>query len=281
MGKWGGRYVGLLRSAVRSGQSRGSRDGETLDLGPYHAAFEWPEFELLRGRGGSSAFARAEQLCYLAGEPPDVLTAISPRYARYRVRGEFRGAYGPRLLAQLPAVVDELERRPDSRRAVAQVYERADLVRALDDEAQTEDIPCTTGLHFWRNPPESLNVHAVMRSTDLWFGLYYDVPAFHAIQRAVAYALRCSTGPTFFTTTSLHLYKRHLPKAVGVYADTIETMSIAFYPVSGDSAVDRMLQLQAWCMQELAKLPGYQGPGRRIMESSGAATTAAPLEESN
>jgi hypothetical protein len=256
MSLWSLRYLWAL-DATMMGERRGTRDGASRDAGPQHLIFNQPTWEKIRGREGSAEFARVEQLCYLAGVEPDPLTLISSRYSRFKTAGGFEGAYGPRLRETLRHVCAELSLRPDSRRAVIPVFLRTDLTRAVNDEPQKADIPCTTTLVFWRSPAEALHVHATMRSTDIWFGLYYDVPAYHMLQRAVAWALGLEVGLTFFTTTSLHLYERHFVKATGVVDQVSERMQIEFPTLDvdgsifGNTAVRRMQALQEWALSQL------------------------------
>ena len=249
---WPEVYVDLIDRAKEHGQARASRNGATLDLGPTTFHVHFPAFVKLDGRGGKVEFALIEQLCYLAGRDPEPLLLVAPRYERYREPdGTWWGAYGPRLFTQLPHVVRELSRHPDSRRAVALLYDRHDLLGSTRLDPP-RDIPCTLSLGFWREDDELL-CHAMMRSTDLWFGLYYDVPAFHMLQRAVAFALGLEAGELWFTTTSLHLYEEHWDRKVHATVLASGQLNWSSSECLYEDGFRRFLWLQRWASQELTE----------------------------
>lgn len=260
---WPALYVAALKTALHEGYARPSRDGETVDLGPSFLACPSPTFVQLRGRGGSTEFARLEQLTYLAGVDPDPLLRVAPSYERFReVRHGsnhlyWPGAYGPRFRNHMEDVVQELSRHPFSRRAVALVWNDMDLGRVVGKHGPTpKDIPCTISLGFWLGPAGEVRTHAHMRSTDLWFGLYYDLPAFAFMGRAVAKALSRPSGLTFLTTTSLHLYNKHLDRAKYVKpqmeSNTHLVHAVLPDPGPGLLSHQRFQWLQKWALNQLA-----------------------------
>lgn len=210
--EWPRQYPVLLAQVAAFGGTVDTRIGTAKELGPVQQTFCPPGWTQLRGRGGSVEFARLEQLCYLSGRTPEVLAQVLPRYAELcQWRGGWPDAYGPRLSGPLEACVLELAERPWSRRAVATVWNPWD-VPLIEPE---KPVPCTVALQFYVRE-DFLFVHAMMRSTDAWLGLYYDVPAFAFLGRAVALALGRSFGAVTLTTTSLHLYSTDLPKVGNV-----------------------------------------------------------------
>lgn len=217
---WPQQYASLLRQLVAFGKIVDSREGPAKELGPSTQAFYLLGWHQIEGRGGATRFARLEQLCYLAGVPPGILGEHYPHYRELAgYRGGWPGAYGPRLTGQMGLVVEELAIRPTSRRAVAVIWEERDLANAVMDPLRPE--PCTLSLQFYVREG-LIHGHAVMRSCDAWFGLYYDVPAFAFLTRCVGWCLGLHLGSVHLTVNSLHLYRQHwdrvggvLPKSVG------------------------------------------------------------------
>lgn len=249
---WASTYVALLHQAMMDGRSRLSREGETMDLGPTTLCLDNEDIDFisLAGRRGSVEFARLEQLSYLGGATPEVLLRVAPSYAKYREHdGSWPGAYGPRLWTQLLMVVRELEERPSSRRAVASLWTPNDLVDQVAN--QPRDLPCTLSLVFWAEGLH-LNLHAIMRSCDLWTGACYDIPAFACLQRAVAAALERIPGKLWFTATSLHLYRRHWARSHLVGSTITDKLARHRWPhLVDDSAVGRWVRLREWARRQL------------------------------
>lgn len=122
-------------------------------------------------------------------------------------------AYGARIFAphqriaqgrftQWEYVKNELKRDPDSRRAVIHI-------RTPDDSIDAKlDVPCTLSLQFFIRDGK-LHLIAHMRSTDLIFGLSYDVPAFTFFQEMLANELGIPLGTYMHVSNSLHVYEKH------------------------------------------------------------------------
>jgi thymidylate synthase len=214
---WSNTYRDLIGMVLKFGAVRPSREGDTLDNGPTHISLNHPiEFQVLEGRGGSMSFAVTEQLCYLSGSDSTPLIAHAPSYERFRVNGTWPGAYGPRIARGIAKVVDILSKDPNSRQGVLDIHNINDTFR-VGTGVYGVDVPCTLALVFY-TVGNTLCLHATMRSSDLWFGIYYDIPAFCFIQQRVAEALGLYAGRFDLTTTSLHLYRKHEAKAKALVA---------------------------------------------------------------
>lgn len=255
-GTWARLYADVMREAINEGYARPSREGETAELGPAMLSCPAPVFMELAGRGGSSEFARIEQLCYLGGWNPEPLLQVAPRYQRFREPdGQWLGAYGPRLFHPLYQVVRELSRHPYSRRGVALIWREGDIDLVLD--GNPKDIPCTVSLTYWVGPAGELRCNAHMRSCDLWFGLYYDLPAFAFLQRCVAKALKRAPSQTILTATSLHLYAKDLERARLVQGrpnNNVRVHAVIPEPLVGEyDAATRFTWLQQWARDQLKK----------------------------
>lgn len=126
-------------------------------------------------------------------------------------------AYGARLFQEHPKiaqgrfnqweyVVSELTRDPDSRRAIMHL-------RVPDDSIDAKlDVPCTLALQFFIRDGK---LHQVvnMRSSDVIFGIAYDIPAFTLFQELLANELGVGLGTYTHTSNSLHIYERHFKMA--------------------------------------------------------------------
>src|SRR6516164_2279498 len=113
------------------------------------------------------------------------------------------GAYGPRLMPQLPWIVNKLK-EPDTRQAVAVIW--------TPTPEPSKDIPCTVALQFLRRD-NFINLIVTMRSSDIWLGLPYDFFTFSQILSCVCGTLACEVGSVQFNLGSSHLYESDLPKA--------------------------------------------------------------------
>ena len=171
------------------------------------------------GRKFSMSYMVAELIWYLAG---DNSTEWISKYSAFWKNISDDGvtansAYGARLFkphdkiaqgrfTQLDYVIEELKRDPDSRRAVMHL-------RVPDDSIDAKlDVPCTLALQFFIRGG-ALHQVANMRSSDLIFGIAYDIPAFTVFQELIANELGVKMGTYTHTSNSLHIYERHFDMA--------------------------------------------------------------------
>jgi thymidylate synthase len=208
---WDQEYVLALRSVLGYGRDVEGRGGATKELTGVIIEACPPGWLRVEGRGGSPAFARGEQLYYLAGLEPRKLSVVAPRYDELcRWQHHYPDAYGPRMFRQLRHVVIELDRHPTSRRAVVSIHDQTDTTNL--SRHPDRPVPCTLNLQFLVRDGE-LEVLAMMRSCDAWLGLYYDLPAFAFLGRAVGVALGVNLRRVWLHVGSLHLYARDWDKA--------------------------------------------------------------------
>ena len=111
-----------------------------------------------------------------------------------------RGAYGPKIVEQLPYIVQTLRNDPDSRQALLTLWR--------ERPGPSKDIPCTISMQFFIRSGK-LEMLVYMRSNDLWLGLPYDVFSFTMLQQFLASALDVEPGPYHHHVGSLHLYERN------------------------------------------------------------------------
>lgn len=156
--------------------------------------------------------AVGELLWYLSGtDDPDFITSYIRNYRKeVGSNGRINGAYGPRLFSkfginQFDAVAKLLERKPNTKRAVMQIYCATDLL--TDDE-----VPCTTTLQFL-NRNGKLHAVASLRSNDAYYGLPHDVFCFTMLQEMLAKRLNLELGEYTQMVGSFHLYEGFEEKA--------------------------------------------------------------------
>lgn len=155
-----------------------------------------------------------ELLWYLRGTNRlDFIEYYISRYKQYSDDEKtIFGGYGPRIFgsdedAQIFKIIEMLRLKPDSRQAVVQIFDKADLTDAH------LDVPCTCTLQFMVRE-RRLNLFVSMRSNDAYMGLPHDVFAFTMIQELVARSLDLDLGHYKHFAGSLHLYDTDRGKAV-------------------------------------------------------------------
>ena len=163
----------------------------------------------------SVTYVIAELLWYLSGEDKtEWISNYSSFWNKISDDGETaNSAYGARIfkfheriagseLVQWDYVKEELQRDPDSRRAVIHIRSPWDSTKAK------LDVPCTLTLQFFiRN--DELHMVVNMRSSDLILGIAYDIPAFTIFQELLARELNVGVGEYIHVSNSLHIYERH------------------------------------------------------------------------
>jgi thymidylate synthase len=113
------------------------------------------------------------------------------------------GAYGPRLMPQIPYIIESLS-KPDSRQAVATIW--------TPSPSSSKDIPCTISLQ-WLIRGGFVHCTATMRSSDVWLGLPYDFFTFGQLTNYIAMITGKLVGSVTMNLASSHLYREHFKAA--------------------------------------------------------------------
>lgn len=170
----------------------------------------------------SLPYTIAETLWYLTGDnTTEWISEYSSFWKKISEDGKAHSAYGQHIfgknnipLSTNPIAVDsnsesqweyvlrELRNDPDSRRAVMHIRQPKHSWIA------EKDVPCTLTLQFILRD-NKLNLITNMRSSDLIYGLSYDVPAFTFLQELMALELGVELGWYRHLSASLHIYERH------------------------------------------------------------------------
>ena len=152
-----------------------------------------------------------------------------PEYERYADDGVVIGGYGPRWLNwnglnQVELITSQLQEKPDSRQAVIQIFDSADLVQ------KHKSIPCTCTLQFFLRE-ERLHMFTNMRSNDVYIGLPHDVFAFTMLQEIIARSLGVEMGTYKHAVGSMHLYDRNREAADNFLSEGWQSTRTAMSPM--------------------------------------------------
>lgn len=194
-------------TALDDGLAVSPRGLLTHELRPALLRLEDPTDALctkINRRGLSAEVAALEALQLIAGaSTPELLFAAAPSFRKFFNHDEdqFDGAYGPRVGPQMSAVVQRLEADPDTRQAIAVIYDGSDGARPT-----SRDYPCTLSLHFLVRD-EKLCLATTMRSNDAWLGFPYDLFQFTQLQCSVAQVLNREVGDYTHLANSFHVYE--------------------------------------------------------------------------
>jgi len=173
-------------------------------------------------RSLSYKFMVAEAFWILSGDDRvETITPYNSRIADFSDDGErFFGAYGPKIVAQLPYIIEKLQVDEDSRQAGLTIWREC--------PPQTKDVPCTVAV-FFNIRGGKLNAHVFMRSSDVWLGVPYDVFNFSMLSHLVCGLLNehrltadaVSPGRLFLTAASSHLYETNWDDAKMCLGSTV------------------------------------------------------------
>ncbi len=123
----------------------------------------------------------------------------------------YRFVYGPRLF-NFDKTIDQinnfiiplLEENKDSRRAVVTLWDPKN-----DSDIFNKSVPGLITLDF-KLRKNRLNITAVIRSNDLFFGWPANVYQIYCLQEYVRKKLNCLPGSITIFSTSIHIYKDQL-----------------------------------------------------------------------
>lgn len=186
------------------------------------------------GRDLGFKFMAAEAAWILSGD--NRVSTIKP-YARHIENfsddGQFfYGAYGPRVIDQLPYVARVLAEDPDTRQAVLTIWRPS--------PPKTKDVPCTVSVQ-WFIREGTLHCLDTMRSSDLWLGWPYDIFNFSMLSHYLRLILKArygvvvEVGSLFLTAGSQHIYEKNFEKIEAILVEQshgkTEHVSVGVQPV--------------------------------------------------
>ena len=154
------------------------------------------------------------------------------------------GAYGPKVVDQLPYICKALNDDIDTRQACINIWREKPPV--------SKDVPCTLSLQFLVRRG-TLYVIANMRSNDVWLGWPYDNFNFSMIGLSVCLLMKeihgkdLKLGMLTNNAGSRHLYKENFEKAFKVVdSKEIGNSYPTFKPENFNNFEDLKYRLHAW-----------------------------------
>ena len=99
-----------------------------------------------------------------------------------------------------------LQRKPDSRQAVIQLFDAHDIIESHND------VPCTCTIQFMIRKKQ-LHMLTYMRSNDAFVGMPHDIFCFTMLQEIMARTLSVELGQYKHVVGSLHLYNKSVSNA--------------------------------------------------------------------
>ncbi|MFE2998023.1 thymidylate synthase [Nocardia sp. NPDC059246] len=202
-------YTATCRAVLDTGLPVSPRGMATTEVLGAHLCLTDPRrrFIDVGPRRLNPAFAVAEALWILSGSDEPWIYRYNQALTQFSDDGILQGAYGPRMrdwhgIDQLEHVLALLQRDPDTRQAVIQLYDPA------RDTRGHRDVPCTLNYRFQLRRGR-LRMQTTMRSQDLWLGLPYDLFAATVLHELMAGWLGAELGDYHHHIDSLHLYQQH------------------------------------------------------------------------
>ena len=125
----------------------------------------------------------------------------------------FSTAYGPRILKQMPYIVDELVRDHSSRRAVIHILDKDDLNMLGTDTK--EEYPCSMTFTFMIRD-DALHMYSGMRSNNCVLTICFDIFNMTMLQEYLYRVLKktypnLKLGSYHHTMVSAHYFDREQP----------------------------------------------------------------------
>lgn len=149
------------------------------------------------------------ELCHILAGRNDLESLLSYHagMAKYSHDGEtLAGAYGKRLAAQLPRLVERLEADPYTRQACAAIFNEDDCVTTT-----RASVPCNVYLQFLQRNGR-LSLHVMSRSSDFVTGFSIDTLHWQALLVMMTNEFpEWQVGSLHYTIGSLHIYEDDLP----------------------------------------------------------------------
>lgn len=176
-------------------------------------------------RGMSMDYLKGEIDFYLSGSPflkdiakhskfwldvTDDGITVNSNYGKLLLHDENSHGY-----TQFRYANDMLLRNPSSKKAVMTIYDKENAFKSNDN-------PCTMFLQFFIRDGK-LHLFVKMRSSDIWYGMPYDVPFFCLIQFLMLQELRkrystLEIGPYYHQSGTLHLYERNFDSVKKIFS---------------------------------------------------------------
>lgn len=162
------------------------------------------------------AFAIAEVVWIVSGRRDSAfLNYWNPALPKFAGTGKkYHGAYGYRIrkhlgLDQLERAYQALQKNPDTRQVVLQIWDSSLDFPAEDGSPRDADIPCNI-CSFAKIRNGKLEWTQILRSNDLFLGVPHNFVQFTSLQEILAAWLGIDVGCYRHFADCLHIYERDL-----------------------------------------------------------------------
>lgn len=201
-------YRDIISYLMKHGIEQDSRNGKTVELEDLVITVQNPTITAANEVRPyySPEIGLVEGLQLVSGVSDSALTAqIQPNFRNYMEddTGKFWGAYGPRVVNQLPIIIERLRDDPDTRQAVITLWDPE-----FDAHGGKKDHPCTSLFNF-RIRDGKLNMSTFMRSNDAIHGWPFDLIQFSMLMQSMAHELGVGVGTYSHHVGSFHIYEPH------------------------------------------------------------------------
>ncbi|MGH9879030.1 MAG: thymidylate synthase, partial [Nitrososphaerales archaeon] len=243
---WEEKYIGTIEEILSRGTSIHPSRGNALQLIAHQLTLDDPRDRILFNaiRSWNLAQALGHFLWMIAGRSDlRSIQFYNKHAANFSSDGEkLIGAYGPRMAGtgtrdQINYVVNLLQERPDTRRAVITIYSPD-----LDHHDLKDEVPCAMDIQFI-SMDNRLHAISHMRSQEALFMMPYDIFFFTLLHEYIAARadLRCGSYTHF--CNSIHIYEKDTDFANAVKRNGVETLRMPIMPIV--SAKDSLASLLA------------------------------------
>lgn len=185
--------IGSMIIRVSDPTSYKFRDARINRIDYDYAEAFW-QFMISGGTDAEEAFKEYPNVAKFIAKPKsDVLPA------------NFNTFYGPRIVAQLPALLKELKEKPNSRRVVFQILQEQD--QALLDSDESLEYPCTDSVTYYIRDGK-LYTHCHMRSQNCAIVMQLDFYLQGKLMEFIANECGVEVGDYTHTMVSAHVFER-------------------------------------------------------------------------
>jgi thymidylate synthase len=205
----------LVTSVAKHGEHVYPRGMATLELS--NIAYEYVSGNYLEYvfnnpiRKANPVYHIVELFYYLNGRNDNLRGNYIKNAEEYAnpITGTHDGSYGNAFYNGLPWIIAQLQKDPDTRRAVISTIRTPEHIMNLD----SKDVPCND-IFRWAIRNDCLDMNVVTRSQDLYIGWIYNTLGFQLLHLMLAKALDLEVGIYGHYIFSLHLYEKDIIKAL-------------------------------------------------------------------
>ena len=172
-----------------------------------------PRARFSRTETKGKPFSSLGELCWFLAKTNELgfISYYLPMYKKYADGDIIYGGYGPRLFSwggidQVAQIISTLREKPNTRQAVIQLFDAADIVE------RHKDVPCTCTMQFLIRD-KKLHMITYMRSNDAMWGLPHDIFCFTMLQEIIARSLSVELGYYKHAVGSIHVYDENKSEA--------------------------------------------------------------------